>query len=305
MGGGRTSAWGGSWGGPVLRGGDADPAVAGIGARDLRAPAWIPAKARFEARDLLAQGAEDLVPGMDAVIHLAFTVERKPGVDPADLNLAANRRFLEAAVQAPALVFASSVMAYGLRERLDAPLTEAAPPAPGRGFYYAEQKIASERMLAELAAGAPARVVVARPCAVGGPSLDARRGALYRGKVQIMPRVPHVLEVQLLHEDDLGAAFTRLLTAPAGAYNVAPDDTLTTGELAALLGQWKVELPMGACAWVMDQAWKRGQGLMDGAWVRTLGYPAQVASNAKLRALGWAPRFTTRETALATAGRPG
>ena len=101
----------GYFGGAVLRALGDDPAVAGIVATDLRAPARLPAKARFEARDLLAEGAHDLVAGMDAVIHLAFTVERTPGVDPAALNLEANRRFLEAAVQAPALVFASSVMA--------------------------------------------------------------------------------------------------------------------------------------------------------------------------------------------------
>lgn len=291
----------GYFGGAVLRALAQDPAVAGVVATDLRAPAVAHPKIRFERRDLVAEGAGDLVGRADAVIHLAFTVERRPGVDPATLNLEANRRFLEAAVAGcDALVFASSVMAYGFRPAA-ALLTEADPPGPGHGFYYAEQKIASEAMLAQLAAGARARVVVARPCAVGGPTLDARRAALYRGNLQVMPRVPHPLEVQLLHEDDLGEAFRRLLTAPAGVYNVAPDDRLTTDEVARLLGQWTLRLPMGLCAWAMDQAWRSGRGLMDGEWARTLAWPAQVVSNAKLRGLGWAPAYTTRETILATA----
>jgi nucleoside-diphosphate-sugar epimerase len=293
----------GYFGGAVLSALVDDPAVTGIVATDLRPPALAHPKVRFARRDLLAEGAEDLVAGADAVIHLAFTVERRPGVDPAALNVDANRRFLAAAVRAPVVLFASSVMAYGFREGGFEALREDDPPAPGRGFYYAEQKIASERLLAELAAGAPARVVVARPCAVGGPTLDARRAALYRGRVQLMPRVPHPLRVQLLHEADLGSAFRALLAAPAGVYNVAPDDDLTTDEVARLLGQWRLALPMGFCAWAMDRAWERGQGLMDGAWARTLAYPAQVASNAKLRGLGWAPRYSTRETIWATAGR--
>lgn len=291
----------GYFGGAVLRALADDPAITRIVATDLRAPAFSHPKLAFAARDLVAEGAADLVVGMDAVIHLAFTVERRPGVDPARLNLEANRRFLEAAVQAPMLLFASSVMAYGFRAEATGKLREDDPPAPGHGFYYAEQKIASERMLAALAAGQPARVVVARPCAVGGPTLDARRAALYRGRVQLMPRVPHPLRVQLLHEADLGTAFRLLLGAPAGVYNVAPDDDLTTDEVARLLSQWRLTLPMGLCAWAMDQAWRRGQGLMDGEWARTLAWPAQVADNAKLRALGWVPAWTTRETIRATA----
>ena len=82
---------------------------------------------------------------------------------------------------------------------------------------------------------------------------------------------------------------------------VAPDDDMTTNEVARLLGQRTLRLPMGLCAWAMDRAWRRGQSLLDGDWARTLAYPAQVADNAKLRALGWSPRHTTLETVLATA----
>lgn len=291
----------GYFGGAVLRSLVADPAVTAVVATDLRAPAFTDPKVGFFRRDLVAEGAADLLEGCDAVIHLAFTVERRPGVDPAVLNLAAGRAFLAAALAAPrVVVFASSVMAYGFRSEAAGLLVETDLPGPAQGFYYAEQKIAAEAMLAELAAESPARLVVARPCAVGGPRLDPRRGALYRGPLQLMPSVGHPLRVQLLHEDDLGAAFRVLLGAPAGAYNLAPDDSLESGDIARLLGQWQLALPMGLCTWVLDHEWRAGRSLMDGDWARTLRYPAQVASNAKLRGLGWAPRFTTGETALAT-----
>ncbi len=293
----------GYFGGAILRTLVADPTVTGIVATDLVAPRLVDPKVRFERRDLLAEGAADLLAGIDAVIHLAFVVERRPGVDPSLLNLQAGRTFMAAALAEPrTVVFASSVMAYGFRETWTAPLVETDPAAPSRGFYYAEQKIAAEALLAELAAGSPGRAVVARPCAVGGPGLTDARAVMYRGKVQLLPRVAHPLRVQLLHEDDLGAAFRALLDAPAGAYNVVPDDSLETGELARLLGQWTVRLPAGPYAALLDVAWKAGLSAFDGDWGRTLSWPAQVAGNAKLRGLGWAPRFTTRETVLATRG---
>lgn len=294
----------GYFGNAVLRALAPDPAITGVVATDLVAPAFTDPKVRFERRDLLAEGAADLLDGVDAVIHLAFVVERQRGVDPSKLNLEAGRRFMAAVLAGPrTLVFASSVMAYGFRETDAGPLVETDRPAAPRGFYYAKQKIAAEALLAELAAGSLGKVVIARPCAIGGPGLADRRAVVYRGKVQLLPRVPHVLKVQLLHEDDLGTAFRALLDAPAGAYNVVPDDALTTDEVAKLLGQWIVRLPAGPYGALLDLAWQAGLSAFDGDWGRTLSYPAQVASNARLRGLGWAPRFTTRETVLATAGR--
>ncbi|MDB5099512.1 MAG: NAD-dependent epimerase/dehydratase [Cyanobacteria bacterium RYN_339] len=278
-----------------------DPTISEIVATDLAPPPFTHPKLRFERRDLVADGAEDLLPGMDAAIHLAFVVERKPGQDHAALNVTAARRFLTAAAaQVDVLVVASSVMAYGLRSEPFDRLREDDPPGPGRGFYYAEEKLALERMLDGLEG--KARIVKARPCVVGGPGVPAYRAAAYRGKAFLMPRTAHPLRYQLLHEDDLGPAFRALLDAPAGAYNVAPDDEITTVEAARLLGKRPVALPMGLCTAFMDLTWRLGLSHLDGGWARSLGYPTHVVDNAKLRARGWAPRFTTRDALFAMAG---
>ena len=59
----------------------ADPAITGIVATDLAPPGFTHPKLRFERRDLVQDGAEDLLEGMDAAIHLAFVVERRrPGL---------------------------------------------------------------------------------------------------------------------------------------------------------------------------------------------------------------------------------
>jgi nucleoside-diphosphate-sugar epimerase len=279
----------------------ADPAIEEIVATDLVPPPFQHPKLRFERRDLVAEGAEDLLAGMDAAIHLAFVVERKPGQDHHALNVTAAHRFLAAAAaQLDVLVVASSVMAYGLRAEPFDRLREEDQPGPGRGFYYSEEKIALEAFLEGLQGRA--RIVRARPCVVGGPDVPAYRAAAYRGKVFLMPRTPHPLRYQLLHQDDLGPAFRALLDAPAGAYNVAPDDEITTLEAARLLGKRPVALPMGLCTAFMDLTWRLGLSHLDGGWARSLGYPTHVVDNAKLRARGWTPRFTTRDALFAMAG---
>jgi UDP-glucose 4-epimerase len=279
-----------------------DPAIEAIVATDLVPPPFTHPKLRFERRNLVEEGAADLLVGKDAAIHLAFVVERKPGQDHAALNVTAARRFLTAAAEAvDTLVVASSVMAYGLRAEPFDRLREDDPPGPGRGFYYAEDKLALERLLDELE-GRRARVVRARPCVVGGPGAPAYRAAAYRGKAFLMPKTPHPLRYQMLHEADLGPAFRTLLHAPAGAYNVAPDDEITTVEAARLLGKRPVALPMGLCTAFMDLTWRLGLSHLDGGWARSLAYPTHVVDNAKLRALGWAPAHTTRDALFAMAG---
>ena len=45
-----------------------------------------------------------------------------------------------------------------------------------------------------------------------------------------------------------------------------------------------------------------GRSAIDGDWVRSLSYPTHVVDNAKLKALGWAPAFTTRDALRAVRG---
>jgi UDP-glucose 4-epimerase len=280
----------------------ADPSIETILATDRQAPDFSHHKLRFVARDLVAVGAADLLDQVDAAIHLAFVVERQRGQDAALLNVTAGHRFLAAAAEKlDVLVVASSVMAYGLRAEPFDRLREDDPPGPGRGFYYAEQKIAMERFLDTL--DARARIVRARPCVVGGPTMPAYRAAPYQGSLLLMPRTQHPLRFQMLHERDLGTAFLTLLGAPAGAYNVAPDDEITTVEAARFLGQRPVKLPMWLCTSFLDLAWRFGHSAIDGEWARSLAYPTHVVDNAKLKALGWVPTCTTRDALLGAAGR--
>jgi nucleoside-diphosphate-sugar epimerase len=270
----------------------ADPRVTRVRAADLKATSASHPKLEGVAHDLTRDDPQSLLDGVDAVIHLAFQVERKPGDDPVDINVEAQARFLRAAVAIDGpLVVTSSVAAYGLREEPFDRLDEEAPVAPGRGFYYAEHKIAAERLLASLQPRA--RVIVARPSAVGGPTIDPKRGLAYKGQVRLLAGTPHPQRMQVLHELDLGPAYMALLDAPAGVYNVAPDDEILEADLARTLGQTPVTVPRWLYHKAADLTWRLGVNNLDAAWAGILDYPSVVVDNAKLRALGWQPTRTT------------
>jgi nucleoside-diphosphate-sugar epimerase len=275
--------------------------VARVTATDRRPLDLVHPKLSVDVRDLTAQGADDLLASATVAIHLAFHVDRRPGQDVTALNDHAARRFIEAAAaRMDALILASSIAAYGLSETAVDRLSEDAPIAPGRGFYYAEQKIAMERLLATLTPSTRARLVIARPAQVGGPTIDPRRALQFKDRLLILPRVAHALRFQALHEADLGPAFAALLEAPSGVYNLAPDDVLEMDEVARVTGQRLVHAPRWVCRALCDLTWRLGLNSLDAEWLRMQDYPTLVADNAKLRALGWRPTKTTADALLDT-----
>jgi nucleoside-diphosphate-sugar epimerase len=106
-----------------------------------------------------------------------------------------------------------------------------------------------------------------------------------------------------LHEEDLASAFLALLDAPAGAYNIAPDDWMTLEQAASLLGQRFMPLPGWMLRPLVDLAWRGGQSLFDASWLAFLEHPPIILGNAKLRDMGWVPKHTTRDTLLAVTQR--
>lgn len=270
-----------------------------------------PSDSRYEhvALDLVKAGDQELdalLDGLDVVIHLAFRMAPRPGEDLRAINLDAQARFLElAAGKARRLVVASAAAAYGFdaaRDPLNSRLSEDAALARA-GVDYADHKQALEQLLDRLAAGGQAEIVRARPTNVAGPGIDAARAPQLAGAVMLAPATRHPIRQQLLHEQDLASAFVCLLTAPPGAYNVAPDDWLTLEQAAGLLGQRYMALPGWMLRPLVDLAWRGGRSLFDGSWLTFLENPPIILANDKLKAAGWTPRFTTRDTLLATAQR--
>jgi nucleoside-diphosphate-sugar epimerase len=272
---------------------------------DLRAS---PVRAR--GRELVAAEAvsadlDSALKGVDAVIHLAGADDARS--DPARLtrlNVDATRRVLAAASRVTTLVCLSSATVYGAWPDNPVPLTEDAPLRPNPGAVDAVDHAEVERLVADWAADhGSASVAVMRPVPVLGPGVDGwlsrvlGGGVPFRGGQNDPPR-------QFLHVDDLVAALVVAASAGLdGTFNVTPDGWIA-GDVMRDLVATRPRLPLPAHLAPMSAAWAWRLHLSEvppSLW--PLLEQPWVVANDRLRAAGWAPRYTSEEALVG--GRPG
>jgi nucleoside-diphosphate-sugar epimerase len=281
---------------------------------DLVPAAGVPPKVSTEILDLatedpaaLARLAE-LVREADAVIHLAWRTAVGPRTRAGQAAASNGRalRNLLAAIgsSSPAcVVHLSSATVYGAWPDNPVPLSEDAPLRPNPEFPFAVGKAEAERLVAELAERTPdTAVAVLRPAVtVGTPE------PLYRalGGIRAPSGGDGARLVQYLHVDDLADAVVLAWSSRLrGVYNVAPDAGIPEDTARALAGGMaRVRLPsrvaprVAAWGW---RLWRRGVP----AGGRAYGsYPWVVAPD-RLKAAGWAPRYSSEEALVATDDRP-
>lgn len=287
-----------------------DPRVTRVVGVDRVAPAVDDPRYPHVLLDLVSARRADwdaLVAESDVVYHLAFRVAVRPGEDMRATNLDGQRALMEAAMAGlRRVIVASAIAVYGFAPGRDphvGVLDETAGLTPRTGVDYAEHKQALERLMDELEAGSPATLVRARPTNVVGPGMPLDRAPLLTAPAVFVPQTPHPIRQQMLYEEDLARAMVHLLDVPAGIYNVGPDDWITLEEAATLLGRRYVRMPGWALRGMSDLAWRTGQSAFDASWLNFFEHPPIIVTNAKLRATGWAPRFTSKEALMLLAGR--
>jgi UDP-glucose 4-epimerase len=258
-------------------------------------------KLRFHQLDIRDPGLEDLLVGADVLVHLGFVLMRLPGDQEIDeINVKGSQGVFEAAARQGVrkLIHTSSVVAYGLHPDNPVPLTEESPLRPNPGLYYGRTKAAVERYLDSFERAHPEIIVTRlRPCTVVGPRADPAQMSSF-----VSPIVPSVRGAdplyQLLHEDDMGRALQLVIQKDApGIYNVVSDEPRTLGQLSRLRGAQVVSLPVFTVRGLMWFLWRTGRSLFAPEWTDLVRYPI-VASNEKLKGLGWVPQYTTAEALL-------
>ena len=273
---------------------------------------------RADVTDLPALTAA--VAGADVVVHLAFQVTgTAPRKQLRAVNVTGTLNAFRAAVAAGArrFVYASSVAAYGFAADHPQPLTEEDPVRPAARLFYAREKAELEQRLAVEAAAHPDVDVylvrpplVVGPHAVGAKELPGPLGRLLAEQLTRRLPVPVPLAVpavplQLVHEDDVGAALLACVLAagPPGAYNVAGDGVLTLVDVAREYGAVVVPLPAGP-ARLAARAAARLPFLPPAAeWVEALSSPVLVDTGKARELLGWRPRYTGLEALRSTIRR--
>lgn len=259
-------------------------------------------KLRFHQLDIRDPGLEDVLAPADIVVHLSFVLMRLPGdTEIEEVNVEGTQGVCEAAARqgVKKLVLTSSVVAYGLHPDNPIPLTEESPLRPNPGLYYGREKGANEGYLNAFERAHPEILVTRlRPCTVVGPRADPAQMASLVSPTTVAvggADPPY----QLLHEDDLASALHLVIQRDApGIYNVTPDEPRTLQELARLRGARVVSLPYSLARGLMWLMWRTGRSPFAPEWTDLVRYPL-VASNDKLKALGWEPQYTTAEALMA------
>ncbi len=250
--------------------------------------------------------AKDLK-GVDALIHLAFIVE-KPGRLSADeiesINVGGSQNVFSACASAGVkqIVYASSVAAYGMhRERHNTILTEEQELRGNPDFYYSHHKSLVEHWLNRFEAENKDMIIARlRPCIFAGERSPTRPVHLL-SHVPIIPRITGFddVQLQLAHEDDIATAFYLALVKKAhGSFNLTSEGSLAMKDIAPALGKRSFPLPK-AFLYFAIIFYKLKISPWDPGWLIKAGRASVVMSAEKARKeLGWKPKYGTPEEVL-------
>jgi nucleoside-diphosphate-sugar epimerase len=301
----------GNVGTSLMRALAADDQVTELAGVARRRPEWTVPKATWVQADVEADGARlpELFAGADAVVHLAWLIQ--PSRDRAELrrvNVDGSRRVFEAAAVAGVgtLVHASSIGAYS-RGPKDRRIDESHPTEGTPSSTYSVDKVAAERILDEVERDAPdLRVARLRPALIfkaeagteirryfAGPLLPS---VLVRPEfLRLVPELPRLV-VQAVHADDVAEAYRLVITTPdaRGAFNVAAEPVLDPDVLARELRAVKVPVRARILRALADLTWRAHLQPTEPGWL-DMGLTVPVMATARIRALGWAPRWTSVE----------
>lgn len=280
-----------------------DPEVTHIIGIDVLEPFEQPSKMRFLRLDIRDPDLVKAIDGADTVVHLAFILDA--GRDPElayDVNVGGVRNLLAAMDVAGTgyLVYPSSAWVYGAHADNDVPLTESSPRRPIAGSTLAQHKADCEVEVAAWQAQHPeVTVAVLRLALVLGPHVENAYSRVLEGPVVLGARGLEP-ELSVVHEDDAAAALHFAVSRRlSGVYNVCADDGVSRQEVLAIAGKRQVLVAPGRLSRLVRAL--HALGLLDIS-------PSELAyhlhptamSNRRLRAEGWEPAHTTRETLAAT-----
>jgi nucleoside-diphosphate-sugar epimerase len=251
----------------------------------------------------------------DVVVHLAFMITgtaSRETIRAINVEGTLNAYRAAAAAGAKRFVYASSVAAYGFHADNPNPMDEEWPVRPAARLFYAQEKAEIEHLLGEESAAHPELdlyllrpPIVVGPHAVGGKDLGpAPVAATGRGLMRLIEMLPVPLpalvpnlQLQLIHEDDVGEAFLRCIVAvgPPGAYNIAGDGVLTGPDVAREFGFTPLPVPgrvVQAGARAVASVPMPAGAPPATEWIEAISRPSIMDTSKAKRELGWKPRYT-------------
>lgn len=249
----------------------------------------------------LTQRLQDFAP--DTIVHHGFVVPPMHNEQKMrQINVAGSENVMAAAAacRVKRLCIASSATAFGAWPDNPVPLDDRDPVRARTEFSYAHHKADLERAVAEFAAKHPEIAVSwIRPCIVAGPNMRN-----YLQRLLFSSPILAALDgvdspLQLVHEDDVSAATHEILVRGAtGPFNLAPDDTITQGEVATATKRWLLKLPFGVAKALTWLAWWSYFPLHEypPGFLYFVRYPWVAAPHRLTRELGYQFQYSSRAT---------
>ncbi|MBI4337814.1 MAG: NAD-dependent epimerase/dehydratase family protein [Chloroflexi bacterium] len=283
----------------------ASPQVEEVVVLDVRPLAASCPRVRTYQRDA-NQPLDDLLAGhrVDAVVPLAFLL--RPGRDREAVrraNVGGMADLLRACSAAGVrqVLCLGSATVYGAHPDNPSLLSEEAPLRPNRGFQYAEDKVAVERLLADFQQEHLQTVVtVLRACVVMGPtSRNFIAAAL--AKPVLPGMLGHDPPMQFIHEEDVVDLLAGLLARPVpGVFNVAGEGTVRYSDLARLSGKRMVWVPAPLLYALTGATWRlRLQNDSPAVGLDMVRWPWLVSTERLKQQVGFTPKHSSRDALLA------
>lgn len=281
-----------------------DETIGTIVGIDIAPPREKPDKLVFFQKDIRAGDLGEIFRDhrVDTVLHLAFVVQPIHDLERMhDIDVNGTRNILEHARDCGAghVMVTSSTLAYGAHPDNPEELRETDPLRGNRSYPYGHNKALVDRMIQRFAEENDTMVVtILRPCTVFGPSVDnyVSRMLFRPMTVGLLGRNPRI---QLIHEDDfVTACLLAMRKKRGGAFNIAGDGTLTTDEVAAIVGTRVIKLPAWLLRPVLEVLWRlRVPGVeVNHGYLDYAGHPFVATARKAKTELGFSPLYTTRET---------
>lgn len=256
---------------------------------DIAPPHFSHAKFRATICDIREPRLADILPGHDALVHLAYVVlrGRMREAEMADINVRGSYRLFRSARDAGVkrLVHLSSAAVYGEGENL----TEETPYAPLHGFLYGEHKTQLERLLN---ADIP-ECVRLRPHVILGR--NAQPLLLQLLNLPLYPVLPQpYARLQCVHEDDVArAALLAIRHDVHGPFNLAADDSFSYCEFIQRRHRFALPLPPGLARAGLHALWRVTGWGGEPAWLEGLDNTLTLDCRRANTALGWHSRYDT------------
>ncbi len=300
----------GNVGTSVLRALAADPAVDSILGVARRLPEWQLDKVEWAERDIVYDRLEPAFDGADVVIHLAWAIQpSRDEVTTYSVNVNGSRRVFSAAAAAGAgaVVYASSVGAYGPADRDDDPVDESWPTTGIPTSFYSRHKALVESSLDRFEAEhSGIRVVRLRPALIfkGGAGSEIRRlfGGPFVPTTLVDPRrlpvVPWIsgLRTQAVHSDDVGEAYRLAAVGDArGAFNIAAEPVLDASSIGDALGARTIPLPAALVRGLAATTWRVHLQPTSPGWVDMAVHSPLMSTDRARTELSWNPRHSSQE----------